>query len=271
MQATEFPNALREGRRVYGTLIVSDSPHWPGVVKGLGLDFVFIDAEHIALDRKMLSWMCRTYAALDLPPLVRIPAIDPDQATMALDGGAAGIVAPYVETAEQVVRLAGAVKMRPLKGLRQQQRLSKTFTPNETLAGYLEQRNAGHTLVVNVESVPSMEALDALLAIEALDGVLIGPHDLSTSLQVPEDYRHPSFISAVDEIIARTRAAGKGVGVHVFYDDLEQESKWIAQGANLVVHGADIISFRSAMQRDIRQLRETAGDEASLSSRRITI
>ncbi|MBM3854037.1 MAG: aldolase, partial [Verrucomicrobia bacterium] len=116
MSPADFRQSLRAGERLFGTLIVSPSPRWPDVVRGCGLDFVFIDTEHIALDRAELSWMCQTYAALGLPPLVRIPAPDPYAATMVLDGGAAGVIAPYVESAEQVHALRGAVKCRPLKG-----------------------------------------------------------------------------------------------------------------------------------------------------------
>ena len=102
MNPIELGAALRSGARVYGTLVISPAPSWPTQVKRLGLDFVFLDTEHISLDRHQLSWMCQTYSALGIAPLVRIPSPDPYQATMVLDGGAAGVVAPYVETVEQV-------------------------------------------------------------------------------------------------------------------------------------------------------------------------
>ena len=92
MTAAGLALALRQDRPVFCTLIVSPSPRWPEVVRGCGLDFVFIDTEHIALDRAELSWMCQTYAALGLSALVRIPAPDPYAATMVLDGGAAGVI-----------------------------------------------------------------------------------------------------------------------------------------------------------------------------------
>ena len=114
MTAAELALTLKQGQTVFGTLIVSPSPRWPEVVRGCGLDFVFIDTEHIALDRAELNWMCQTYAALGLPPLVRIPSPDPYTATMVLDGGAAGVIAPYVETVEQAQTLRGAVKLPQL-------------------------------------------------------------------------------------------------------------------------------------------------------------
>src|SRR5215813_14679184 len=116
MNGRELIKALRGGARVYGTMMGSTSPHWPAAVKSAGADFVFIDTEHIAIDRTTLAWMCQTCRALDLAPLVRIPSPDPYQATVALDNGASGVIAPYVETPDQARRLRGAVKLRPLKG-----------------------------------------------------------------------------------------------------------------------------------------------------------
>ena len=107
---------LHDGSVLFGTLVVSPSPKWSEALVGTGLDFVFIDTEHIALDRHELSWMCHCYSCLGLPPLVRIPSPDPYAATMVLDGGASGIIAPYVETIKQVEALRGAVKLRPIKG-----------------------------------------------------------------------------------------------------------------------------------------------------------
>ena len=131
-------------------------------MRGCGLDFVFIDTEHIALDRAQLSWMCQTYSALGLPPLVRIPSPDPYAATMVLDGGAAGVVAPYIETAEQVQALRGAVKMRPIKGQKLKQMLGGAKAEPE-LEAYIEKGANERLLIVNIESTHAMAALDDIL------------------------------------------------------------------------------------------------------------
>ena len=77
MTPVELKNALHNGGPVFGTLIVSPSPFWPKVISDCGLDFVFIDTGHIALDRSQVSWMCRCYKAMGLPPLVRIVSPSP--------------------------------------------------------------------------------------------------------------------------------------------------------------------------------------------------
>jgi len=260
MQIAEFAASIRS-RRLYGTLITTFSPHWLPATVGVGLDFVFLDTEHIPFDRQPLSWMCRACASLGLPALVRIASPDPALASMALDGGAAGILAPYIESPEQVKALVGAVKYRPLKGVRLQQWLAGAVRPEAELQKYLAQRNEGLALLINVESVPALEALDSLLDVEGLDGVIVGPHDLSCSLGIPEQYRHPRFQQAVKTIISAARARRLGAGIHYIWHDLEYELEWIRLGANIVLHSADFLLLRSRLREDLRRLRSAAGDE----------
>ena len=164
LPAKIFAERLRRADRLYGTLIVSPSPHWVPVVASLGLDFVFIDTEHIPLDREKLAWMCQAYRAVGLPPIVRITSPDPYEACVALDGGAVGIVAPYVETPEQVRELVGAVKKRPLKGRTLARHLAGEPLDSD-LQAYVEKRAAPRTLIVNIESAPALAALDEILAV----------------------------------------------------------------------------------------------------------
>ena len=263
MDGSTLVAALRAGSPVIGTLVVSPSPHWPAAVATLGLDFVFIDTEHMALDRAQLAWMCRAYGAMGMAPIVRIPSPDPFQATMALDGGARGVIVPYVERADEVRRLVGAVKLRPLKGRVLQDALFEGAPLPDRLQAYLDDANAGHALIVNVESRPALDALDDILAVEGLDAVLVGPHDLSCSLGVPEAYDHPSFLEAVDDIIDRARRRGIGVGVHAFDPAMaELELGWIRRGANLIVHSTDLRSFVAAMRPRLAAIRAAVGAPA---------
>ncbi len=267
MDGATLNEALRTGRSVVGTLIVSPSPHWLRAAATLGLDFVFIDTEHIALDRGQLAWMCQAYDAINVAPLVRIPAPDPYRATMALDGGARGIIVPYVEDAEQVRRLAGAVKRKPLKGRVLQEAMFGAAPLPAALSDYLADLNRANSLIVNVESRPALEALDEILAVEQLDAVLIGPHDLSCSLGVPEAYDHPAFLDAVAEIIGSARARNVAVGIHAFDPiTLERELAWIAQGATLIVHGSDLSAFVSALRPALAAIREATGAAPEASS-----
>jgi 2-keto-3-deoxy-L-rhamnonate aldolase RhmA len=273
MTPVELRRRLRAGERLFGTLIVSPSPRWPDAVRDCGLDFVFLDTEHVALDRSQLSWMCQAYAAIGLPPIVRIPSPDPFAATMVLDGGAAGVVAPYVETVEQVKALQGAVKLRPIKGQRLQGLLDAAGTSpglEPELDSYLRRSAEANLMVINVESVPALDNLDSLLAVPGLDGVLIGPHDLSCSLGLPEQYDHPRFLAACERIFRRARAAGVGAGIH-FWGEPEQQRRFLDMGANLLIHSGDIMLFRKHLSADLRAMRQTAGLAAEVAADPATV
>ncbi|MDP6118956.1 MAG: aldolase/citrate lyase family protein [Planctomycetota bacterium] len=265
MLGNELRGALRSGKRVYGTCVCSNNARWAAVVRGLGLDLVFLDTEHIPQDRGELAWMCQTYAAMGIAPVVRVPEPDPYQACIVLDGGAQGVIAPYVETVEEVKRLAGAVKHRPLKGARLRRALDGEETLEPVLTEYLANWNKNNVLIINIESQTAIDALEDLLAVEEVDSILIGPHDLSLNLGVPEQYDHPKFDAAVREIFTKARAAGKGAGVH-FSDGLEQEVVWARDtGANLIMHSSDLAMFRGAMDSDIVRMKEMLGDAVSES------
>src|SRR5208282_2021481 len=100
------------------------------------------------------------------------------------------------ETADQIRALAGAVKLRPLKGRRLQEALRDRNSLEPELREYVDNRNADKILIANIESVPAIENLHEICSVPGLDAVLIGPHDLSCSLGVPEQYQHPRFDEA---------------------------------------------------------------------------
>lgn len=264
MNSSSLLAALRSGQRAYGSLIVSESPRWPATVAKIGLDFVFFDTEHLALDRATISWMCQTYAGLELAPIVRIPAPDPYQACMVLDGGAAGVVAPYVETVEQVKALVGAVKLRPLKGKRLQRVLDGEAQFETSLSDYQATNNGGNILAINIESTPALENLDHLLSVKGVDVALIGPHDLSCSLGIPEQYDDPRFEEAVLAIIRQARAHGVAAGIHSWMG-IEREVAWARAGLNFLIHSADIIAMRESLQADVAQIRQKLGDRPAAS------
>ena len=253
--------ALHQGLPVYGTLVSSTSPKSIEALEGLGLDCVLIDTEHLPLGWHDLGWMCRAYRSIDIVPIVRIPKADPFDACRVLDMGAGGIVAAYMETAAEVQLMRGATKLRPLKGRKLEGLLAGTETLDGELDAYVRDRNVGNLLLANIESVAAIEALEEILAVPGLDAVLIGPHDLSCSLGVPEQYDHPLFEEALQRIITAARARNIGAGIHNL-PRVEQEIRWRKAGLNLILHRSDLSLFRQGIAQNLRAIREGAGEGA---------
>jgi 2-keto-3-deoxy-L-rhamnonate aldolase RhmA len=265
MTGAELKRKLHAGERVYATCVVSTSPVWPAMIAQTGVDFVFIDTEHIPMDRNQLSWMCQTFNALGLPPLVRIPACDPALANMAIDAGGRGVVSPYCESVEEVQILRGATKYRPLKGIRLAQTLSGEVPLEEPTKSYIADMNQHNLTVVNIESVKAIDRLDEICAVPDVDALLIGPHDLSINMDIPEDYSNPKFTEAIRRIIEAGRNAGIGVGYHYSFG-IEQTQLWAEMGANLIVHSSDYFLTKEALTNDLKKLRTALGDPDPLAN-----
>lgn len=245
---------LLQRKTVYGTCITINAPRWPKLVAQANLDFVFLDTEHIALDRTELSKMCYTYRALGLTPIVRIPQPDPYRASQVIDDGAVGVVAPYLEKADEIKKLVGATKYRPLKGEKLNDIMDGKTRPSPELQAYLDAYNHGNLCIANIESMPAVEKLDKLLSTDGLDGVFIGPHDLSVNMGIPEQYDHPDFTKTVKTIIQKARKYTLGVGIH-FSLKPERQLHWIKEGINIVIHSSDMALFSQRLRSDMAVLK----------------
>ena len=267
MTRIDFADAVRSGARLYGTLAVSGAPQFFDATVGLGLDFVFLDTEHITYNNETLSWMCRAYREAGIAPLVRILAPDPFMATRAIDSGAQGILAPYVEEIDDVVALVGAVKHRPLKGAGLRRVLTGESLGERTMS-YVAAQNRERVLFVNIESPTAVERLDEILAVPGVDGAIIGPHDLSVSSGMPEEYSSAPFRELVGMIMAKTRSKGLSAGCHSgFPGAVDEQLRWIAAGANIVLHSADVIFFRERARDDFAAIRNALGDGGAKPAR----
>ena len=263
--ALKLKQKLNSGQNIYGTCILSTSPIWSKVVKGTGLDFVFLDTEHVPLDRTELTFLCQVYNAHGMSPIVRIPSPDPYAACMAKDAGAVGVLAPYIENIGQVQQMVGATKYRPLKGERLENILTGKEELSPVLKSYLDNFNQDSLCLINIESTIAVQRLDALLSVPGLDGIVIGPHDLSINMGLPEQYDHHDFEKTVKEIIHKARAKGLAAGIH-FPAHPEYQIKWVKEGANIVLHSSDMRLFSQKLSEDLSNIKKAVGDSHNLST-----
>ncbi|MEX6690949.1 aldolase/citrate lyase family protein [Danxiaibacter flavus] len=277
MIGNEFRNALRSGKTVYGTLISSTSPKLFDTTVSMGLDFIFLCNEHVLYNQDSLGWMCRAYKAAGLNPVVRILSPDPYLATQALDAGAGAILVPYVEDIEDVYDLIGAVKYRPLKGKKLKKLLYGEEKPTDELKAYLKNHNRNNTLLINIESQAGAANLDEFLAIQTfdgpgVDGIVLGPHDLSVSYEMPEKYRSEEFLKLSCEIITKARARGVAAGGHNgARGNLDLLATWAKAGANIILNSSDMFLFADRLQDEMNVIRQIKGEKASSAQESISI
>jgi len=269
MNRHELKQAMADGRRVYGTLVCSPSPQLAGQIHKAKLDFVMLDNEHMPMDPMARGWMLRCYRAMGVAPIVRVGSCTYREAFQAVEHGAEGVLAPYIETVDEVQTLIAAVKYRPLKGERLRGVLNGAVTLSRKEEAYFQQYNEGNLVILNIESRAAVDNLESLL-LPGVDAVFIGPHDLSINLGIPEEYDNPLYLEYINRIIKTCRAKGVGVGCHSAWD-LPRQVEWARQGMNITMWNSDMGLFVRGINEDFAWVRRELGEDVKETGGAVTI
>ena len=134
-----------------------------------------------------------------------------------------------------------------------------------TAAEFFERINSETYLIIGVESVAAYESLAQLISVLGVDGVFIGPHDMTVSMEVPEKYDNPDFVRMLDDVIRRCRAAKIGVGVHLsqMITPDARFKRLIDKGMNWILYGADVALLVGEMRKRLQDFRSHKGDSYS--------
>ncbi len=139
---------------------------------------------------------------------------------------------------------------------------------------YLHERGVRGYVTLNTlvfpSELPAIEEHIVQLTAAGIDAVLIGPHDLSCSLGIPEQWDHPTFLDACETIFRKARAAGIGAGIH-FWGDVSQQSRFLKLGANMLIHSADISLFQKHLRLELDAIRSAAGLSADAATSATTL
>jgi len=254
MNGQELRKTLKSGGIVYGTMLgLCHNPRWAGVLGGVGFDYVIIDNDHAAYSRGEVADLAWALRQAGVVPIVRVPIPSSHYVTMALDGDAQGILAPYCETVDQVKEVVGAARWRPLKGALLEKAMDTGEFPSDDVKQRLESGNSGNVVMIGIESVPALENLEAILEVDGIDVIFIGPNDMSTSMGITGQYDHPDFEAMLKRVISVCDAHQVAVAIHLF--DTKLTSKWMKEGMRFVLHSMDTRAMREGFRHEFSELR----------------
>ncbi len=206
------------------------------LLAGAGFDWLLIDAEHAPNDLQTILGQLQAIAPYPATPIVRPPWPDSVRIKQILDLGAQTILAPMVESGEQAADVVAATRYPP-QGIRGVgSALARASEFNRT-PQYLQTANDQMCVLIQIETPKGVEALDDILAIDGVDGVFIGPSDLSASMGHIGNPAHPDVQSVIEDSIKKIVAAGKAPGILIADQALAQ--RYIELGAMFVGVGTD--------------------------------
>ena len=241
MLARNLKAQMRSGAPSIGTWMSMAHPSIAEILAMAGYDWVVIETEHTAID---VSEVLRLIIAIEQRgsvPLVRLAWNDPIQAKAVLDSGAAGVLIPMVNTKADAELAVQITKYPPLgsRGVG----LARAQGYGEHFDAYVQNANADTLLLVQIEHRDAVNNIEAILSVAGIDGIFIGPYDLSLSLGIPGNLTHPDLLEAKHKVLSATLARGLIAGVH-FVQPLTAASdcqKAISDGYRFIALGTDIL------------------------------
>jgi 2-keto-3-deoxy-L-rhamnonate aldolase RhmA len=227
------------------------------IAKTAGFDTFYIDLEHGTLSFETASQICLTAMNAGIAPFVRLPNLAPDVIARILDGGALGVIAPHVESAEQAKQVVKAAKFPPLGERSHGGVLPHMGFRSFPAAEVGEAVNAATMVVIMIETKEALEAIDEIAAIDGVDLLFIGTNDLCASLGIGGQFEHQLVHDAYAKGIAACRKHGKHLGVGGLNAHPKLVAQFVEMGARYVSTGTDIsflvngASTQAARMRDL--------------------
>jgi len=219
-----------------------------------GWDALTVDLQHGLSDYQAMVGMLQAISTTDAVPVVRVPWLEPGMLMKVLDAGAYGVICPMINTPEEARRFVAWTSYPP-RGVR-------SFGPQRALlyAGPDYPRRANDTVVrlAMIETAQGLDNLDAILATEGLDGIYVGPADLSLALGCTPSFDdvEPKVAQAIDHIVARAQAHGRIAGIHNGGPDAALAR--VAKGFRFVTVGSDARFMTAGAQDALARMRRDA-------------
>ncbi|ADU34463.1 4-hydroxy-2-oxoheptanedioate aldolase [Variovorax paradoxus] len=259
-----FKQAMLAGEQKIGLWVGLADGYVAEILAGCGYDWLLVDGEHAPNDvRSVLGQLQGISSAWSAQPesershpVVRIPTGDTTLIKQYLDIGAQTLLVPMVDTAEQAARMVQGMRYPP-EGIRGMGSALARASRWQAYPQYLHEANAQTCLLVQAETVEAMKNLDAIAATPGVDGVFIGPADLSASMGFVGQPNHPEVQAVIADAIARILKAGKAPGILSTTE--EQARKWLAAGALFVAVGVDTIVLTAAAKQLAAKYKNAAG------------
>lgn len=235
MEANKTKAKLKAGETVFGAYLRHADPGLAEVLAHYGWDYLLFDGEHCPLTERDCENLARVSELRDVTPIVRVPVNQPSVIGRFLDTGMQGIQIPMVNSAEEAQAVVRAVKYQPLgtRGLAAARAANYGQSPGFVVKEHIEKANAETLVIVQVETVAGMEQTPRIAEIPGIDVIFIGPMDLSHSLGVAGELRHPKLLSACDSIASAVKSRGKALGIMV--GNAEAAIEWKERGARYIM------------------------------------
>jgi 4-hydroxy-2-oxoheptanedioate aldolase len=249
---------LKSDKQLIGMWLISRDPVFVETAAYVGYDVLLIDMEHAAITVSDLERILIAIQGSPSIPIVRMPWNDQVTIKQVLDMGVEGMVVPMISSADEAKSLVSYSKYPPdgIRGIgpRRAQNLLANGDPWEY------QRKANDEIVClipQIEHIDAISNIDAICSVPGVDGLFLGPSDLSLSMGLPGDYTHPDSLAARDKLWDASVRHELPLMVATY--SMEDAANWMKRGARLVMSGMDLGHMAAGAKQTLETLQDVRG------------
>ena len=239
--AAALRRRLRARQPTFGAWSSIGHPEIASLFAGARGHFVGVDLEHTTTSLDTIQAMIRACHEFRRACLPRVFPGNVEQIRRLLDAGADGVIVPQVSTREDIDRVVPMLRYPP-EGQRSFG-VAAAHHYGRAFDAYVQSANESLSLIIQVETVAAIEHVDDLVSHPAVDGVMIGPYDLSGSLGIPGALTDARVVAASRRVIAACAAASMSCGIHLVYPRLSDIQQQLAAGVTFLVLGSDVFNL----------------------------
>ena len=219
-----------------------------------GFEWLVVDYEHTCMNLETVQNLISLIQGKSMKALVRVSKNEEVIIKKALDAGADGIIVPMIKNAEEAQQAVDFAYYPPIGkrgvGLYRAQGYGNNFH------GYKDWLEKNVVVIAQIEHIEAVENIDSILSNERIDGVIIGPYDLSASMGMPGDYHKEDVKKAIKKIEVATKKHGKALGSHVIESEHEATVEKINLGYSFLAFSLDFLFLGNKVRAEMHALKE---------------
>ncbi|MFZ1851209.1 MAG: aldolase/citrate lyase family protein [Nitrosomonas sp.] len=244
---------LNRSELTIGSWVTLGHPSIAEIMAAAGFDWLVLDMEHSVLELSEVQTLIQVLDSKHCPAIVRLTSNHPDQIKRVMDAGATGIMVPMIKSAANAKEAVSSMYYPP-RGQRGVG-LARAQGYGHSFQAYRQWLENNAVVIVMIEHIDAVKAIDDILAVPGVDGYIIGPYDLSGSMGRPGDLNHPDVQAAITQIMQAGHRAQKPGGIHVIEPDPEALQQRIQAGFNFLGYGLDIRILDSICRTHLQNIR----------------
>lgn len=251
-----FKEKIKAKQKPIGTFCELISENVVEALGYAGLDYIIFDNEHSPIEAETTLSMVRAAEHGNVTPIARVRGISRPAILKLLEVGVQGLIVPNVKTVDDVKQLVSWSKYPPIgnRGFSGSRKDGWGFMLDMGVKDTMAFFNELVLLIPQCETVEALNSIEEIVKVDGVDGIFVGPYDLSIAMGIPGEFDNPEFVSALDRILKACKNAGKFTMIYT--GNRQSAIKYFKNGFDSVAYSMDAAFLVNECKREINTIKE---------------